>query len=1076
MKTSGGQVLRILFVLVLAVLVVNAVVAYQNTARLVADGRWLLHTREVQNTLEELSDSLRASGADAGKAPAGAGAATVVRRLRTLTADNAAQQRRLDRLERALQAREGGFDAAEALAEMNREEDRLLDVRTASARGNILRAAVTFSLASALALGLLGTGFYLIGRGVSDRRRWENSLVESEGRVRLLLESSGEGMYGVDTAGLCTFCNPAALKLLGYASADDLLGRSVHALVHHTRPDGTPYPDEECPIDRAMRSDRSTHSEDEVFWRADGSRFPVEYRSHPVRRDGRPIGAVITFNDITARKRAEETLRLRDRSLRAISQGLFITDPVRSDEPIVYVNEAFEQMTGYTRAEVLGRDVRFLRGPETAPQELARLQASLRAGTECAVEVRVYRKDGSPFWCNLTVSPVKGTSGRVTHFVGVMTDTTARRDGEEALRRGEQRYRSLIEATASIVWDTPADGSFNSEQPWWGAFTGQPPDQYRGLGWLDAVHPDDRAEVAEAWSRAVAGRSAYETEHRLRRADGAYRHMSARAVPILNADGTVREWVGVHDDVTERKAAEAALVDAKEAAEAASRSKSTFLANMSHELRTPLNAIIGYSEMLQEEAEDADNASAVADLQKIHTAGRHLLGLINDILDLSKIEAGKMDLYLETFDAGEAVQGVAETVRPLVARNENRLEVEVGDHLGPLHADLTKFRQALLNLLSNASKFTHGGVVTLSATRESAGPEGDWFVFRVQDSGIGMSAEQVAQLFRPFTQADASTTRKYGGTGLGLTITRRFCQMMGGDVTVESQPGQGSRFTVRLPARVTGHDALPPEDGASAAPVEEEDARGLVLVVDDDPSVRDLMRRALEKEGFRVRQAASGVEGLRLARALRPDAITLDVMMPGMDGWAVLASLKSDPELAETPVVMVTIVDDKNLGYALGAADYLTKPIDRRRLAAVLARFRRDTPGGVALVVDDDLSSRELVAQMLEKEGWDVTRAENGRAALDRLELLRPDLIVLDLMMPEMDGFEVADRLRRDTRWRDTPILVVTAKDLGDDDRQRLHGQVMGVLQKAAYNREDLLDEIRRVLASIVHRKTPARS
>jgi len=952
MKVSGGQILRLVFGLALAVLVGNAAVAYRNTAKLADDGRWLIHSRDVQNALEELSDALRASGASGGRAPAADTAGDVLRRLRRLTADNPAQQRRLDRLEGALAGREGavGFDAAEAVAEMRREEDRLLDRRTAAARGSIARAVVTFSLASALALGLLGTGYYLVSRESASRRRWERSLVDSEERVRLLLESTGEGLYGVDNDGLCTFCNPAGLKLLGFADAADVLGKNMHALIHHTRPDGTPYPADACPIYRAMRSDRGANSDDEFFYRPDGTRFPVEYRSRPVRRDGRVIGAVVTFNDVTGRKRAEETLRLRDRSLRAISQGLFITDPSRSDEPIVYVNEAFEQITGYARPQALGRDVRFLSGPETDPEAVEALRRAFRDGTECAVEVRIYRRDGEPFWCALTVSPVRDAGGRVTHFVGVMTD------------------------------------------------------------------------------------------------------------------------------VTGRKRAEAALVEAKEAAEAANRSKSTFLANMSHELRTPLNAIIGYSEMLQEEAEDGGDASTVADLKKIHAAGRHLLGLINDVLDLSKIEAGKMDLYLETFDAAAAVRAVADTVRPLVDKNGNALEVDCPDGLGTIHADLTKFRQALLNLLSNASKFTHGGVITLSASREPADPEtgGEGaFVVRVRDTGIGMSADQVARLFRPFTQADASTTRRYGGTGLGLTITRRFCQMMGGDVAVESTPGGGSTFTVRLPAVVSPRPAHADDGGGE--PADGDGERGpLVLVVDDDPSVRELMRRSLEKEGFRVRQAGGGAEGLRLARELRPDAVTLDVMMPGMDGWAVLAALKSDPDLADTPVVMVTIVDDKNLGYALGAADYLTKPIDRKRLAAVLAKFRREPGGGSALVVDDDPSSRELVAQMLAKEGWAVTEAENGRLAFDRLEGARPDLIVLDLMMPEMDGFEFAGRLRRDPRWRDVPVLVVTAKDLTDEDRARLNGHVMGVIRKGAYSREELLDEIRRELAPLVRRNLPS--
>jgi PAS domain S-box-containing protein len=513
--------------------------------------------------------------------------------------------------------------------------------------------------------------------------------------------------------------------------------------------------------------------------------------------------------EVAARGRAEEHQRLRDRSLAAIAQGLFVTDPSRGDEPIVLVNPAFETITGYSQAEAVGRDVRFLVGPETDPEALGQLREAYRDRAVREVELRLRRKDGAPFWGSLALSPVQDRHGRVTHFVGVLTDITGRRNTEDEVRRSEQRFRSLVEATAAIVWGAPASGRFEYEQPGWTAFTGQPFDQHKGDGWLDAVHPDDREPTASAWAHAVESRSSYQFVHRLRRRDGAYRHMSARAVPIVNPDGTVREWFGVHTDVTEQRLAEEALVEAKEAAEAASRSKSTFLANMSHELRTPLNTIIGYSEMLQEEAEDAGDTAPVADLKKIHAAGRHLLGLINDVLDLSKIEAGKMELSLETFGVAGAVREVAEAALPIASKNGNALRVECPADLGMMRADLTKTRQTLLNLLGNASKFTRNGTVSLEARRESLDGR-DWVVFRVSDTGIGMTPDETSRLFRPFTQADASTTRRYGGTGLGLTIARRFCQMMGGDVTVASTPGEGSAFTVRLPAEVADHPPVLP--------------------------------------------------------------------------------------------------------------------------------------------------------------------------------------------------------------------------------------------------------------------------
>jgi signal transduction histidine kinase/CheY-like chemotaxis protein len=508
---------------------------------------------------------------------------------------------------------------------------------------------------------------------------------------------------------------------------------------------------------------------------------------------------------------------------------------------------------------------------------------------------------------------------------------------------------------------------------------------------------------------------------------------------------------------------------ARAAAEDADRAKSQFLANMSHELRTPLNAIIGYSEMLQEEVEDLGQDHFTPDLQKINAAGKHLLALLNDILDLSKIEAGKMDLYLETFDLATMLRDVETTIQLLVEKNANTLLVHRPDNLGAMRADLTKVRQNLFNLLSNACKFTQRGTITLEVTRDAV--DGlDWVTCRVSDTGIGMTPEQMAKLFQPFTQADTSTTRQYGGTGLGLAITKHFCQMMGGDIAVESELGKGSTFSIRLPAQVKDQKAPP---GLAAEPKSEvlPAEVGAVLVIDDDPTVRELLQRFLSKEGIRVVSAAGGEEGLRLARELRPTAITLDVMMPGMDGWAVLTALKADADLADIPVIMLTIVEDKNLGYALGASDYLTKPVDRDRLVAILEKYRGEAPSRLVLVVEDDAAAREIFQRMLEKEGWAVTAAENGRVALQRVEEQRPALILLDLMMPEMDGFQFAEALRDRQAWRSIPIVVVTAKDLTPEDHLRLNGYVEKILQKGAYSREALLAEIRDLVASTVARR-----
>jgi signal transduction histidine kinase/CheY-like chemotaxis protein/putative methionine-R-sulfoxide reductase with GAF domain len=505
------------------------------------------------------------------------------------------------------------------------------------------------------------------------------------------------------------------------------------------------------------------------------------------------------------------------------------------------------------------------------------------------------------------------------------------------------------------------------------------------------------------------------------------------------------------------------LADKGKQLEAASQLKSQFLANMSHELRTPLNAIIGVTEMLHEDAVDLDRPDDVEPLERVLRAARHLLALINDILDLSKIEAGKMDIHVETFAIAPLVQDVAQTIQTMAAKNGNQLVLDCPSDIGGMRADQTRIRQALLNLASNATKFTDKGTVTIAARRAfDAGAE--WVTMAVTDTGIGLTREQMGKLFQDFVQADASTTRKYGGTGLGLAISRRFCQMMGGDITVTSEPGRGSTFTIRLPAVV---GSQPPVEALSSVvtPRQASAASGpaTILVVDDDATVRELMERHLTREGFTVVTARGGHEGLRLAKELQPDAITLDVMMPDIDGWTVLAAIKGDPELRDIPVILLSIVDEQKRGYSLGATDYMVKPVDRERLAGVL-RGICGSGGRRILLVDDDDMMRRGLRQVLEKDLWQVFEAENGRVALAQIAQTPPDVIVLDLMMPEMDGFEFVVELRSRPAWRDIPVVVITAKDLSADERARLSGGVAQVLQKGASNLDALLQEIDRVL------------
>ena len=648
---------------------------------------------------------------------------------------------------------------------------------------------------------------FVYGADVTEERR-------ADQLIRLLLASTGEGIYGIDRKGLCTFANPAALEILGFESDAEILGQPMHDLVHHTRANGEPYPRKECRIYLALRERNGVHADDEVMWRSDGSSFPAEYWSFPMLLDGELVGSVLTFVDITARRMVE--------------------------------------------------------------QELA---------------------------------------------------------------------------------------------------------------------------------------------------------------------------------------------DARVAAEAASEAKSQFMANMSHELRTPMNAIIGYSEMLIEDAEDDGDEAAVSDLEKINAAGRHLLELINAVLDLSKIEAGGMDLHLESFDVAGMISDVAVVTQPLVEKNGNELVTELDESLGEMCSDVTKIRQSLLNLLSNAAKFSDHDQITLRATRERRNGM-DWLLFAVADRGTGIPADKLDHVFEEFAQASSTITRDYGGTGLGLPLTRRICRLLGGDVVLESELGVGSTFTIELPAETPDADSgeMAQPSGGPGVPSRAE-GRPDVLVIDDDPHARELLVRGLEREGYAVVTAADGPAGIELARQVQPALITLDIIMPTMDGWAVLSALKADPETADIPVAMLSIAPDNELGLLLGAVESMTKPIDRDALFELVKKYA--VPGTFhVLIVDDDETSRSLVRRYGESAGWDCEEAENGAVALERIAARRPDLVLLDLMMPVMDGFSALEEMRANPDYRDIPVVVLTAKILTVEDRSRLHGNVERVIEKGQHSSDQVLEYLHDVLSA----------
>jgi len=570
--------------------------------------------------------------------------------------------------------------------------------------------------------------------------------------------------------------------------------------------------------------------------------------------------------------------------------------------------------------------------------------------------------------------------------------------------------------------------------------------------------------IDERLARHRNPQAAYEQQ----RSDGKWLKISERRTAEHRS-------VSMFTDITELKDRERQLgelvdrlADARDQATQATLAKSRFLANMSHELRTPLNAVIGITEMLHEDALDEKLEGFLEPLERVVGAGKHLLHLINEVLDLSKIEAGKLEMHYEDVDIRTAINDAVNSVQPLALKNGNRLIIDMTQDIGVMRIDVTRLRQIVLNLLSNACKFTEKGSVSISISRSRAN-DNDWITLCVSDTGIGMTKEQLGRLFQEFMQADSSTTRKYGGTGLGLAISDRLCRIMGGSIDVESEPNVGTKFTVRLPAGAEGIESRENQDNAPLVANDDERSRGpgtgRVLVIDDDATVRDQMRRFLSREGFDVVTAKSGSEGIAVAKELRPSVVTLDILMHGMDGWSVLQAFKADPDLADIPIIMLSVLDEKQKGLALGASDYLIKPIDRARLAQALKRFKSRDITRRVLIAEDDQTTRDMLRRLLVGEGWHVFEAANGRDALTFLETNTVDLILLDLLMPKMDGFEFLSELRQRPGSRDIPVIIVTAADLTDADRRRLGGEAVHILQKAAYERDELFNQVKRLVS-----------
>ncbi len=786
-------------------------------------------------------------------------------------------------------------------------------------------------------------------RDVTERKRAESELAAATGRMRLLLESSGEGIYGIDLEGRCSFANQVAADLVGWEPAE-MVGRNVHDLIHHTRPNGAAYPECECPIFRAFRAGSCCRVSNEVFWQRSGTPVPVEYSSTPMVEGGVTVGAVVTFRDIRARLKAEA-----------------------------------------------------------------------------------------------------------------------------ALRASEERYRTLADNAPVGLFQAGAAGGRVYHNRRWSELTGIPEERAAGDGWLAAIHPDDRNRVMSAWERVRTAGGVGEQEYRFLRPDGGIVWVLGRTVALRDAAGGLDGYIGIVTDVTALKRAQAE-------AEAASRAKGEFLANMSHELRTPMNSIIGFANILLKNKAGNLRPQDLTYLERISDNGKHLLALINQILDLSKVEAGRADVMLAPVQLDRLVQETLGELESQLRNKEVALRADLPPAVAPITSDAVKLKQVVINLVGNAIKFTERGSVTvrLVARREDRAP----VCLEVIDTGIGIPADKLETVFQPFQQAESGTARKYGGTGLGLTIARSLCDLLGFRVAVESEVGKGSTFRIHLAPPT---ERLPPVGGAvvigrlpgdarpatAAPPPPAPGAAGqgrLVLVIDDESDSRMVITNYLEDLGCQVIAASSGGQGLRMAREFRPALITLDLMMPGMDGWQVLKELQAAPDLQAIPVVVVSIIATEKPGSLFGAVETLDKPVTRESLHALLARTPHAGKGRI-LVVDDNPDVRELLTASLVEDKYEIQIAGNGQEALRVLFDFTPDLIVLDLRMPTMDGWGFLEALRKDPSRVTSPIVVLTAENLSPPDVLQLPRQVYSVLKKDG----EFVDELKAAVRDILAQKSDPR-
>jgi len=956
--------------------------------------------------------------------------------------------------------------------------------------------------------------------GNSDVRHAEN-LLKAGALQSAIFNSANFSSIATDAKGVIQIFNVGAERMLGYAAVEvlnkitpadisdpqEVIARAKALSVEL----GTPItPGFEALVFKASRGIEDIY--ELTYIRKDRSRFPAVVSVTALRdAQGAIIGYLLIGTDNTARKRAEEAL-LKAGALQSVifNSANFSSIATDAKGVIQIFNVGAERMLGYAAADVLNK---ITPAHISDPQEVIARATALSVefatqiapgfetlvfkasrGIEDIYELTYIRKDGSRFPAVVSVTALRDAQDAIIGYLLIGTDNTARKQVEEERTKLDQRLRdqhfytrSLIESSVDAIMTTDPRGIITDVNKQTEALTGCTRDELIGAPFKNYFTDPGRAEAGINRVLSEGRVTNYELTARAR--DGNLTVVSYNATTFHDRDRRLQGVFVAARDVTERKRFEQTLQQKNVELENASRSKSEFLANMSHELRTPLNAIIGNSEVLGDGLLGELTGQQRGFISDIFGNGKHLLSLINDILDLSKVEAGKMTLDLETVQLPALFANSLSIIREKAATRHIRLSLHAAEELGSIQADARKVKQIVYNLLSNAVKFTsEGGQVILRAGRVQradvgrlsgvmrgrtfALPDTEFAEFTwisVTDSGIGISPEGLEQLFRPFSQIDSGLARRFEGTGLGLAMVKQLVELHDGTVAVESAVGEGSCFTVWLPLRPPGGEALTPARAPAASRLGALAGARIALVVEDDVKSAELIRVQLEAEGFTMLHAASAEAALVLAAQQPLALITLDILLPDMDGWEFLSRIKQVPELTHIPVVIISIVADRRKGFALGAAAVLQKPISRQELYELLVELGLLplVPSQTlrVLAVDDDPEAVELIAGRLQGLASAVLRANGGREAIDVARRELPDLIVLDLMMPEVNGFDVVEALNEHPDTARIPILVVTAKQLTAEDRAKLSGCVTTILQKTDLDRDRFTAEVRRAMS-----------